>query len=194
MRSRSYRAYIGGRGSAGPGAAADARRHIFASMVFNGCATALESLSTLAPALRTAPHEPVRNRSHGGRARGVRTCGMNTRISHSSDVYTPSQEEIESRAYRIWLEDGQPTGREMDHWHEAERQLRAEAILGKPPGRLPSPAHTAEPTPRPGKSASAPASHSYGDPEPPLAETIAEEMDNFPGTPERRSATSLLDL
>ena len=34
---------------------------------------------------------------------------------------------IRERAHRLWLEEGKPEGRELEHWREAERQLRAEA-------------------------------------------------------------------
>ena len=35
----------------------------------------------------------------------------------------PSHVEIESRAYEIWLAQGQPHGQDQRHWFEAERQL-----------------------------------------------------------------------
>jgi hypothetical protein len=38
---------------------------------------------------------------------------------------TPSQEQIARRAYEIFIERGQPEGRDLEHWLEAERQLRA---------------------------------------------------------------------
>ena len=43
---------------------------------------------------------------------------------------TPSQEQIARRAYEIFIERGQPEGQDLEHWLEAERQLRA-AGLGK---------------------------------------------------------------
>jgi hypothetical protein len=30
---------------------------------------------------------------------------------------------IQERAYRLWLEEGQPHGRHDEHWHRAEREL-----------------------------------------------------------------------
>jgi hypothetical protein len=36
------------------------------------------------------------------------------RVSHGT---------IAERAYTIWLDHGQPSGRELEHWLEAERQL-----------------------------------------------------------------------
>jgi hypothetical protein len=41
---------------------------------------------------------------------------------HGSD---PSPNEIARCAYLIWEREGRPTGREMQHWFEAEAQLRA---------------------------------------------------------------------
>jgi hypothetical protein len=38
---------------------------------------------------------------------------------------TPTQEQIARRAYEIFIERGQPEGRDLEHWLEAERQLRA---------------------------------------------------------------------
>jgi hypothetical protein len=37
---------------------------------------------------------------------------------------TPTQEQIARRAYEIFVERGQPAGRDLEHWLEAERQLR----------------------------------------------------------------------
>jgi len=36
---------------------------------------------------------------------------------------TPTQEQIARRAYEIFIERGQPNGRDLEHWLEAERQL-----------------------------------------------------------------------
>lgn len=33
--------------------------------------------------------------------------------------------EIEALAYRLWEEDGWPTGRDLDHWFRAEAQVLA---------------------------------------------------------------------
>jgi len=37
----------------------------------------------------------------------------------------PTHDEITRRAYEIFIERGQPHGRDMDHWLEAEAQLVA---------------------------------------------------------------------
>jgi len=45
------------------------------------------------------------------------------------DLPPPTREEITQRAHRIWIEEGRPAGRHLEHWQEAERQLRGD---GKP--------------------------------------------------------------
>ncbi len=35
-----------------------------------------------------------------------------------------SHSQIADRAYEIWLKEGRPKDRELDHWLEAERQIR----------------------------------------------------------------------
>ena len=35
----------------------------------------------------------------------------------------PTREEIEVRAYEIYVEEGQPDGRELEHWLAAEKEL-----------------------------------------------------------------------
>ena len=40
---------------------------------------------------------------------------------------TPTHEQIAARAYEIFIERGRPQGRDLDHWLEAEAQLRASA-------------------------------------------------------------------
>jgi hypothetical protein len=37
---------------------------------------------------------------------------------------TPTWEEIEIKAYEIWLSRGREQGNDQEHWFEAERQLR----------------------------------------------------------------------
>jgi hypothetical protein len=47
---------------------------------------------------------------------------------------------IRERAHRLWEEEGRPEGRELEHWREAERQLRAEAgdsLIPVPPDHGP---------------------------------------------------------
>ena len=39
----------------------------------------------------------------------------------------PDEHEIRERAYGIWLEEGQPHGRELAHWQRAHQELQREA-------------------------------------------------------------------
>ena len=38
----------------------------------------------------------------------------------------PSQEEITNRAHTIWVQNGRPDGRDLEHWLQAENELRKE--------------------------------------------------------------------
>ena len=40
----------------------------------------------------------------------------------------PTHEEIAKRAYQVFLERGQPEGHDLDHWLEAEAQLKNAAV------------------------------------------------------------------
>ena len=42
------------------------------------------------------------------------------------------QHRIRERAQRLWEAEGQPEGREVEHWLEAEREVMAEDGLGEP--------------------------------------------------------------
>ena len=39
----------------------------------------------------------------------------------------PDEHQIRERAYGIWLEEGQPHGRELAHWQRAHQELQREA-------------------------------------------------------------------
>jgi hypothetical protein len=40
-----------------------------------------------------------------------------------TDSPSPTDEEIALGAYRIWLQEGSPHGRDQDHWLRAKAQL-----------------------------------------------------------------------
>jgi len=46
--------------------------------------------------------------------------------------HKPTDEEIALCAYRIWLQEGCPHGRDKEHWLKAREQLGAGAIREKP--------------------------------------------------------------
>jgi hypothetical protein len=54
---------------------------------------------------------------------------MAKKASTSSNVQ-PAHDRIAERARQLWMERGSPGGRDLEHWLEAERQLRDEA--GRP--------------------------------------------------------------
>jgi hypothetical protein len=37
-------------------------------------------------------------------------------------------DRIAARAYEIWQANGRPVGRDLDHWFQAERELRASQV------------------------------------------------------------------
>lgn len=41
----------------------------------------------------------------------------------------PTEAEVRERAHAIWLAEGMPEGREVDHWMRARRELEREAGL-----------------------------------------------------------------
>lgn len=43
-----------------------------------------------------------------------------------------THEQIAERARALWRERGQPEGRDLEHWFEAERQLRGDAAPAPP--------------------------------------------------------------
>ena len=55
----------------------------------------------------------------------------NNLISSAAVFTAVSHQTIADRAYAIWLERGQPTGRDYEHWIEAERRLQEP--LGREP-------------------------------------------------------------
>ena len=53
----------------------------------------------------------------------IKNLTMAKQMSDSNS--TPTQEQIAQRAYEIFIDRGQPEGRDLEHWLEAEKQLRA---------------------------------------------------------------------
>jgi hypothetical protein len=68
---------------------------------------------------------------------------------------TSTQAEIEICAYYLWEKNGRPTGRDREHWIQAETQLtaiRSQAVGESMPAAVAKPARSAlkprEPIPR----------------------------------------------
>ena len=45
-----------------------------------------------------------------------------------SDDHNPHHEKIARRAYEIFVAEGRPNGREVEHWKQAEAELAAAAL------------------------------------------------------------------
>jgi hypothetical protein len=84
----------------------------------------------------------------------------------------PTREQIAALAYAIWLDRGQPEGRDVDNWLEAERQLRGEVR-------------------RPLAADDIPADNRSVDPDAALESPIERELDRITTRPEGRSPTAL---
>jgi len=53
-----------------------------------------------------------------------------------------AQNEIAARAYQIWESHGRPAGRELEHWLQAEKELRS--AKGGPSSDRPEPGRRSE--------------------------------------------------
>ena len=49
-----------------------------------------------------------------------------------------AEERIRARAHEIWIEEGHPDGRHLDHWQRAEKELGQKASGQKPSGQKPA--------------------------------------------------------
>lgn len=92
--------------------------------------------------------------------------------SPSSVPPPPTQEQIAALAHAIWIDRGRPEGMDIDHWLEAERQLRGEVRRPAAPDELP-------------------ASNEALDPARSMTGEIERELDRVTGAPGQRSPTSL---
>jgi hypothetical protein len=48
---------------------------------------------------------------------------------------TPSHEAVSERAREIWIAAGRPEGQDLQHWLQAENQLRSQAVKNEIPPR-----------------------------------------------------------
>lgn len=58
--------------------------------------------------------------------------------SPSSAPLPPTPEQIAALAHAIWIDRGRPEGSDVDHWLEAERQLRGEVRVPLAADELPA--------------------------------------------------------
>ena len=47
----------------------------------------------------------------------------------SAEATEELERRIRDRAYRIWLEEGQPEGKYLDHWTRAKREIEEEEAV-----------------------------------------------------------------
>ncbi len=65
---------------------------------------------------------------------------MNTTMNMENETQTQIQscpEEVAQRAYQIWQAAGRPTGRDLEHWLQAEAELRAGGPVYPPQVKAP---------------------------------------------------------
>lgn len=56
---------------------------------------------------------------------------MATKSSHpATQRQDIPHDKVAERARKLWMERGSPGGRDLEHWLEAERQLRDEQVRG----------------------------------------------------------------
>jgi hypothetical protein len=48
-------------------------------------------------------------------------------VSEAGATGSFDEQQIRERAYAIWLEEGQPEGRDLDHWLRARDELARDA-------------------------------------------------------------------
>ncbi len=51
-------------------------------------------------------------------------------------VADAAYDKIRRRAYDIWEKEGRPTGRQHEHWAQAEREILTDAGIAAGPGTL----------------------------------------------------------
>lgn len=85
---------------------------------------------------------------------------------------TPTPEQIGALAHALWIDRGRPEGMDLDHWLEAERQLKGDVRDPLAADELP-------------------ASNRAPDPDRALETDIERELEQMIAPPERRGITSL---
>lgn len=65
--------------------------------------------------------------------------------SSSTPAAEPTPEQIAERARSIWIARGSPGGRDLEHWLDAEQQLREELNARSRPAKRPPPSGRSKP-------------------------------------------------
>ena len=85
---------------------------------------------------------------------------------------TQTDDHIRDAAYFLWLKDGQPEGRDQEHWHAAQAELMPEAVTEAPKPKAPRKKAAAKP--RAAKAAAAAKAEAAAKPAAPAAKPAAK--------------------
>jgi hypothetical protein len=91
---------------------------------------------------------------------------------HATGTLPPTHEQIEALAHAIWVDRGQPEGRDLDNWLEAERELKGDVRTPLAADDIPADNRALEPNGT-------------------LEGKIERELDDITGQKGQRSPTSL---
>jgi uncharacterized protein YukE len=81
------------------------------------------------PAERSETTAPLAAIREAGRTTAARTATAGLVEAALSDAGA-SWERVSHRAFELWQEAGQPQGRDLEHWLQAEAELRGKASRG----------------------------------------------------------------
>lgn len=62
---------------------------------------------------------------------------MNSQSENSDSTHSEQEERIRARAFQLWNEEGQPEGKEAEHWERARAEIeggngRGETVANPP--------------------------------------------------------------
>jgi hypothetical protein len=52
-------------------------------------------------------------------------------LSRQRSIPMEDEQRIRERAFQIWVEEGQPEGKDKEHWHRAEQELGQKSSLSE---------------------------------------------------------------
>ena len=50
--------------------------------------------------------------------------------TENKETQQPRTETVQSRAFELWLKEGKPSNRELEHWLQAEREVSRKSAGG----------------------------------------------------------------
>ncbi len=75
------------------------------------------------PSKKSASKDATTITSNGNGLNGQHDAVIASLDENVSVTASPQEHQIAARAYQIWLENGQPEGRDEDNWLQAQREL-----------------------------------------------------------------------